>query len=79
MKTLFTNEDFNLTFEIDLTEGREVLQEKLMNWLMVEGEDAWLDREMYTNQSSVDILDEVVVFWGGNGCLGFEKVKVSSL
>tara|TARA_R110000803_G_scaffold88049_5_gene155033 strand:+ start:92 stop:331 length:240 start_codon:yes stop_codon:yes gene_type:complete len=79
MKTVFNNEDFNLNFAIDLTEGDKVLKEKLMNWLMTDGEDAWHDKEMWAINSSVDILEKVVIFWGGNGCLGFERVNVSEL
>ena len=79
MKTVFNNEDFNLNFAIDLTEGDKVLKEKLMNWLMTDGEDAWHDKEMWATNSSVDILEKVVIFWGGNGCLGFERVNVSEL
>ena len=55
MKAVFNNEEFNLTFSIDLTASTEVLEAKL------------------------DVLEKVIIFWGGNGCLGFEKVKVSEL
>ena len=79
MKTVFNNEDFNLNFAIDLTEGDKVLKEKLMNWLMTDGEDAWHDKEMWAINSSVDVLDRVIIFWGGNGCLGFERVDVKSI
>ena len=79
MKTVFTNEDFNLTFAIDVTEGKEVLEEKLMNWLLNDGEEAFMDTELYATNSTVDIHDNVVIFWGGNGCLGFEKVNIASL
>ena len=78
MKTLFNNEEFNLTFSIDLTDGIEVLKAKLKNWIETKGEEAFADREMWL-EFSVDILDEVIVFWGANGCLGFEKVNFTSL
>tara|TARA_R110000796_G_scaffold50320_2_gene119144 strand:+ start:927 stop:1166 length:240 start_codon:yes stop_codon:yes gene_type:complete len=79
MKTLFNNEDFNLNVSIDLTEDKDVLEAKLMNWLMTDCEDAFHDKEMWATGSSVDVLEKVIIFWGGNGCLGFEKVKVSEL
>tara|TARA_R110000737_G_scaffold18236_4_gene36211 strand:+ start:1353 stop:1592 length:240 start_codon:yes stop_codon:yes gene_type:complete len=79
MKTLFNNEDFNLNVSIDLTEDKDVLEAKLMNWLMTDCEEAFHDKEMWATGSSVDVLEKVIIFWGGNGCLGFEKVKVSEL
>ena len=79
MKAVFNNEEFNLTFSIDLTASTEVLEAKLMDFLLCEGEEAFMDREMFAVNSSVDVLEKVIIFWGGNGCLGFEKVKVSEL
>lgn len=79
MKAVFNNEEFNLTFSIDLTESTEVLEAKLMDFLLCEGEEAWMDREMWAANSSVDVLDRVIIFWGANGCLGFERVNVSEL
>jgi hypothetical protein len=79
MRTIFNNEDFNLNVSIDLTEDKDVLEAKLMDWLLVHGEEAWHDKEMWAIGSSVDVLEKVVIFWGGNGCLGFERLKVSEL
>jgi hypothetical protein len=79
MRTIFNNEDFNLTVSIDLTEDMDVLKEKLMNWLMTDCEEAWHDKEMWAMNCSVDVLEKVIIFWGGNGCLGFERVNVSEL
>ena len=79
MKAVFNNEEFNLTFSIDLTASTEVLEAKLMDFLICEGEEAWMDREMFAVNSSVDVLDRVIIFWGGNGCLGFERVDVKSI
>tara|TARA_R110002074_G_scaffold19070_3_gene61201 strand:+ start:294 stop:533 length:240 start_codon:yes stop_codon:yes gene_type:complete len=79
MKTIFNNEEFNLTFSIDLAASTSVLEAKLMDFLLCEGEEAWMDREMWATNSSVDVLDREIIFWGGNGCLGFERVDVKSI
>ena len=79
MKTVFTNEEFNLTFAIDLNASSEVLKAKLMDFLLCEGEEAWMANEMWATNSSVDVLEKVIIFWGGNGCLGFERVDVKSI
>ena len=79
MKTIFNNEEFNLTFSIDLTASTEVLKAKLMDFLLCEGEEAWMATEMWATNSSVDVHEKVIIFWGGNGCLGFEKVDVKSI
>ena len=45
MKAVFNNEEINLTFSIDLNESSEVLKAKLMDYLLCEGEEAWMAKE----------------------------------
>ena len=79
MKAVFNNEEFNLTFSIDLNASSEVLKAKLMDYLLCEGEEAWMEKEMWATNCSVDVLEKVIIFWGANGCLGFERVDVKSI